>query len=63
MYDLLLPKRSQGTEPCRCSNDDRLREVEDLLSDLLEDSKYFNEDLRFLRHSLVQLLPLNPEKM
>jgi len=63
MPNLLLPKRGQGPGPSQCAREDRLREVEDLLFDLVEDSKYLTEDLRYLRHSLVQLLQLNPERM
>lgn len=56
--NVLLPHRDQGRESYQWE----LREVEDLLSDLIEDSMYFTEDLAYLRRSLTELLSLSRAK-
>jgi hypothetical protein len=57
MYDLLLPKRDHGVGPCQCVDREDIREVEELLLDLVEDSRFFTDDLRYLQRTLGELLP------
>jgi hypothetical protein len=59
MCDLMFPKRDLRSEPCQCVRREEIREVEDLLYDLVEDAKYLAEDILFLRRSLVELHTFN----
>jgi hypothetical protein len=62
MNDFLLPKREQGFGSYQWTRAEELREVENLLFDLVEDSMYFTEDLAYLRRSLTELLSLSAVK-